>query len=129
MLNAWQRSSAGFLHDRVVTPGGAVHGHAMSRGQATAILVLVSSIATGCSTLLPAGTPVSTEGGVEQLPGPAYLHLAGDPATTPRSLKISYVLPDGSVPPRGDVVEANTVLDMDLAPTGTTCTIRRDSLL
>lgn len=81
---------------------------------AIALLIVSGAVLSGCGWL-PGGVGATPNppNGNEQMPGPSYVHITGDPAVATTRLVFGYVLPDGAVSPVTDVTEAGATIEVD----------------
>lgn len=74
--------------------------------------MILAVLLQGCSLSQPPALP-TVPNGVEQLPGPSYVHITGEPDVAPRRLVFGYKLPDGSVSRQTDSIEQGATIEID----------------
>ncbi len=84
----------------------------ITRARVAAGIMILGVLLQGCSLPQPPALP-TVPNGTEQMPGPAYVHITGEPATTPSRLVFGYKLPDGSVSQQTDMIEQGATIEID----------------
>lgn len=81
-----------------------------NRSLAAAAIGALAGVIYGCTALQATPSPPN---GNEQMPGPSYVHITGDPAVAATRLIFGYILPDGARAAVSDTVGAGATVNVD----------------